>query len=231
VYPHAIHHDDRWWDRNGGVLPCVHLRFDFPHQTIARGQRHHFAQDGIHDLLQVAQTQPQTLPHQGMSKEGSPAGFIPRDGLPPQGPVPPAELGYPQVRNTSILGEEFPCIGAAPGQLWATSPRDLFIARPAQILGSLFLQAVFQGTFDRGDDRLLALLTHGAFDIAWQTMTVDNLQVVIQVAAIMPLRGMAHRGILSSETVEWFPRFYRMSRLWSISRNLPYTTPGSMLLT
>jgi hypothetical protein len=55
-------------------------------------------------------------------------------------------------------------------------------------------------------------------------MTLDNLQVVMQGASIMQLRGMAHRGILSEKTAEWFSCFSRMSRLWSISRNLPYTT-------
>ena len=53
-------------------------------------------------------------------------------------------------------------------------------------------------------------------------------QVVMQGASIIQLRGMAHQGILSEKTARRFPCFYRMSRLWSISRNLPYTADISL---
>src|SRR5262249_26580743 len=33
------------------------------------------------------------------------------------------------------------------------------------------------------------------FDVAWQALTIDNLQVVIQVASVVKLLGMAHRDI------------------------------------
>ena len=49
-------------------------------------------------------------------------------------------------------------------------------------------------TLDRGGDGVLHLLADRAFDIAWQTTAVDNLQVVIQVASIVKLLGMADRG-------------------------------------
>jgi hypothetical protein len=73
-------------------------------------------------------------------------------------------------------------------------------ARKAQILREFFLQAVLHDAFDCGGDGAVNLLAHRTFAIAWKPMTVDKLQVVIQVASIVKLLGMAHRGILSLET-------------------------------
>src|SRR5438067_7599894 len=47
----------------------------------------------------------------------------------------------------------------------------------------------------RRDDRPFAVTPGSARAIAWETLTIDNLQVVIQVAAMVQLLGMAHWDI------------------------------------
>jgi hypothetical protein len=61
-------------------------------------------------------------------------------------------------------------------------------------------------------------------DIARQGGAVHTLHVVGKGASVTKLRGMAHRGILLGIR-SLLPWFYRMSRVGSIARHHPYTTP------
>ena len=65
----------------------------------------------------------------------------------------------------------------------------------AQIGAQFFCQSRFDDLLDRGDDDALHLETQVIFYVAWQALTIDNLEVVIQVAAIVKLLGMAHGNI------------------------------------
>src|SRR5947209_12120190 len=46
-----------------------------------------------------------------------------------------------------------------------------------------------------GDHCVLHRAAQVGFDVAWETLTIDNLQGVIQVAAMVQLLGMAHWDI------------------------------------
>jgi hypothetical protein len=130
--------------------------------------------------------------------------------------------GPPQVRNPPRLRAPLPTLCAATRSRRPTAPGQVRGACQARILGACFRQAVRQDAFDRGGAGLGALLAHRACDSTGETMPVENCQGVMPVAALGKLRGMAPQGILRGSR-SWIPCFYRMSRLRSSSRNLPYT--------
>ncbi len=106
-----------------------------------------------------------------------------------------------------MLGEQLPVVAATARLFWGTSPGQVFIACAAQIRGAFFLQGWFNTALDRRDDRVVDLLAQRTFDMAWEAATIDNLHVVIKVALVMELLGMAHRGTPPSNQVVQYPGF------------------------
>jgi hypothetical protein len=195
--PHAIDYPPLWRCLKDRALPRLALLVDFPPQTIARRQRHHLAPRLLQPRLQGPQTQAQTIPPKVMIEQWTPAALIAPKGLPRECPGAPSQRGHPQVRTPPLRRQELSAIRATTRPRRATAPGQGFVPGSAQILGPLFLQAVLQDTLDRGRDGVLPLLAHGAFEIAWKPPAVDHLQGVMQGAAMMPRRGMAHRDSLS----------------------------------
>ena len=71
----------------------------------------------------------------------------------------------------------------------------MFVTSQAQIGIQFFGQGLFDDVLHRGNNCVLHLQAQVTFDVAWQALTIDNLQVVIQVASMVKLLGMAHRDI------------------------------------
>jgi hypothetical protein len=71
----------------------------------------------------------------------------------------------------------------------------MFIALQAQIGAQLFFQGSFDHLLDGAQDDVWHVVGQFIFYIAWQTLTIDHLKIVIQVAAMVKLLGMAHWGI------------------------------------
>src|SRR5215471_18625729 len=57
------------------------------------------------------------------------------------------------------------------------------LTRHTQIGAEFFFQGLFDDVLHRGDNRVLHLEAEVALDIAWEALTIDNLQVVIQVVS------------------------------------------------
>ena len=79
------------------------------------------------------------------------------------------------------------------------------VTRPTQIGAQFFFQGLFDDVLHRGDHRVLHLEAEVALDIAWEALTIDTLQVVIQVASMVKLLGMAHWDIPPSNQVRHNP--------------------------
>jgi hypothetical protein len=71
----------------------------------------------------------------------------------------------------------------------------MFRAIQPQIGVPCFFSSRFDDVVYGGDHRLLHREAQVGFDVAWETLTIDNLQGVIQVAAMVQLLGMAHWDI------------------------------------
>jgi hypothetical protein len=109
--------------------------------------------------------------------------------------IAPAQFGHAQVGNRTVLGEELTPIPPTAGQLLGAAPGQVFIALQAQIGAQFFFQGCFDDLLDGGEDNVLHVEAQVVFHVARQALAIDHLQIVIQVAAIMQLLGMAHRGI------------------------------------
>jgi hypothetical protein len=68
----------------------------------------------------------------------------------------------------------------------------MFIAIQPQIGAQVFVSSRFDDVLHGGAHGVLHREAQVGFDVAWETLTIDNRQVVIQVAALVQLLGMAH---------------------------------------
>src|SRR5207302_4557252 len=75
------------------------------------------------------------------------------------------------------------------------------VTRHTQRGAQFFFQGLFDDVLHRGDHRVLPLEAEVALDIAWEALTIDHLQGVMQVASIVKLLGMADWEIPPSHQV------------------------------
>ena len=81
----------------------------------------------------------------------------------------------------------------------------MFVAIHPQVGAQFFFSSRFDDVLHSGDHRVLHLAAHVVFDVAWEALTIDNLQGVIQVASIVKWLGMAHRDIPQENQVPHNP--------------------------
>lgn len=129
-----------------------------------------------------------------------------------------------EVGHRRVLREPLAAVAATAGVRGCTPLGEMRRTRAAQIRRQFLGSGLFHGPWPRGNHRVLHLLAHLRFDMVREASAVHQGERVIQVAPVMELRCMAHRGIPPLNQVIWQTWFYRMSRCVSISRNYPYTT-------
>jgi len=194
-HPHTSDEKHGRRRRDGGRLEGLTLLCQAEHDAMARRHRPHLPQGPVPAFGEVPSTEPETGAQDVLVEPRSPAAVVAFEGLPRPRIVAPPSLRDPQVWNPSRLGAQRPAIAATARGCWATAPGQLCVARTAQRRGSCFLQGLFNAPLDGRHDGGVDVLADLTLAMAGEARTIAHLSVVIKVALVVALLGMAHRDI------------------------------------